>query len=103
MSPKESSRRISSTREPRFYEAGQDVTGIDDPLASYGRFVDRVVTEYKNLAVVFQFVQVDAGQAVYRQHTRVRDLYMKSSKRPWSTYSKEAVKEWLSKSSPANS
>ena len=73
MTPEDSQRRIASTRSPHFYEAGQDVTGIDDPLASYGRFIDRVVTEYENLAVIFKFVTVDAGDAVYRQHTQVRD------------------------------
>ena len=81
MTPEDSRRRIASTRAPHFYEAGQDVTGIDDPLASYGRFIDRVVTEYNNLSVVFQFVTVDAGDAVYRQHTRVRELVAKAEKR----------------------
>src|SRR5688572_20328722 len=98
MSPEDSRRRIASTRAPHFYEAGQDVTGIEDPLASYGRFIDRVVTEYKNLSVVFQFVTVDAGDAVYRQHTRVRELVAGAAKRPWSRFSKEAVEEWLIKS-----
>ena len=97
MTPEDSRRRIASTRAPHFYEAGQDVTGIDDPLASYGRFIDRVVTEYTNLSVVFQFVTVDAGDAVYRQHTRVRELVEKAERRPWSTFSKEAVQEWLIK------
>ena len=77
---------------------GQDVTGIEDPLASYGRFIDRVVTEYDNLSVVFQFVKVDAGEAVYRQHTRVRELVEKAERRPWLTFSEEAVQEWLIKS-----
>ena len=99
MTPEDSRRRIASTRAPRFYESGQDVTGIEDPLASYGRFIDRVVTEYDNLSVVFQFVTVDAGEAVYRQHTRVRELVEKAEKRPWMTLSEEAVKEWLIKSS----
>ncbi len=31
MAPEDSSRRIASTRAPHFYEAGQDVTGLDDP------------------------------------------------------------------------
>jgi dTMP kinase len=100
MSPEDSRRRIASTRAPRFYEAGQDVTGIDDPLASYSRFIDRVVTEYENLAVVFQFVTVDAGDAVYRQHTRVRELVERAGKRPWPAFSKEAVEEWLNQSQP---
>jgi dTMP kinase len=98
MTPEDSRRRIASTRAPRFYEAGQDVTGIEDPLASYGRFIDRVVKEYNNLSVVFQFVTVDAGDAVYRQHTQVRQLVEKAVKRPWPEFSEEAVEEWLSKS-----
>jgi dTMP kinase len=98
MTPKDSSRRIASTRSPHYYEAGQDVTGIDDPLASYGRFIDRVVTEYENLGVVFKFVSVDAGEAVYRQHTRVRELVLQAEKRSWSAFSKEAIEEWLNKS-----
>ncbi|MGH9385805.1 MAG: dTMP kinase [Vicinamibacterales bacterium] len=95
MSAEDSSRRLASSREPRYYEAGQDVTGIEDPLVSYERFINRVVTEYENLAVVFQFVTVDAGEAVYRQHTHVRSLVEKLQKRPWSTFSSEAVEEWL--------
>jgi dTMP kinase len=97
MTPEDSRRRIASTRAPRFYESGQDVTGIEDPLASYGRFIDRVVTEYDNLSVVFKFVTVDAGDAVYRQHTRVRELVEQAEKRPWMTFSEEAVQEWLIK------
>ena len=98
MTPEDSRRRIASTRAPRFYDTGQDVTGIEDPLASYGRFIDRVVTEYENLSVVFQFVTVDAGDAVYRQHTRVRELVENAAKRPWPEFSKDAVAEWLIKS-----
>jgi dTMP kinase len=100
MTPEASRRRVASTRAPHFYEAGQDVTGIEDPLASYGRFIDRVVKEYHNLSVVFQFVTIDAGDAVYRQHTRVRQLVEKVHKRPWPVFSEEAVEEWL-KTSPS--
>jgi hypothetical protein len=67
-------------------------------MASYSQFIDRVVTEYQNLSVVFKFVTVDAGEAVYRQHTKVRALIEQATKRPWSTFSEEAVKEWLTKS-----
>jgi dTMP kinase len=103
MTPEDSQRRIASTRSPHFYEAGQDVTGLDDPLASYGRFIDRVVTEYENLAVIFKFVTVDASDAVYRQHMQVRELVEAAEKRPWPVFSKDAVEEWLrqSKTSPA--
>jgi len=98
MSPEDSRRRIASTRAPRFYQAGQDVTGIEDPLTSYAQFVDRVVTEYENLSVIFQFVTVDAGDAVYRQHTRVRELVENTKKRPWNEFSADAVEEWLKRS-----
>ncbi len=98
MTAEDSQRRVASTRTPRYYESGQDVTGIDDPLASYGRFVDRIVKEYENLSVVFQFVTVDAGEAVYRQHTRVRELVQKARRRPWTSFSDDAVEEWLIKS-----
>lgn len=101
MTAEDSSRRVASAKAPRFYEAGQDVTGLEDPLASYGRFVDRVVTEYQNLALVFKFVTVDSGDAVYRQHTQVRELVERTEKRPWPTFSREAVEEWLKRSSPA--
>jgi dTMP kinase len=98
MTPEESRRRVASTRSPHFYEAGQDVTGLDDPLASYSRFIGRVVKEYSNLSVVFRFVTVDAGEAVYRQHTQVRKFVERAEKRPWLTFSEDAVKEWLIKS-----
>lgn len=101
MTPEDSSRRVASARAPRFYDAGQDVTGLEDPLASYGRFVDRVVTEYQNLALIFKFVPVDAGDAVYRQHTQVRELVESTEKRPWPMFSREAVEEWLKRSSRA--
>jgi dTMP kinase len=95
MTPEDSRRRVASTRSPHFYEAGQDVTGIEDPLASYSRFIDRVVKEYDNLSVIFQFVTVDAGEAVYRQHTQVREFVERAGKRAWPEFSMDAVREWL--------
>ena len=95
MPPQASSRRMAATRQPRFYEAGQDVTGLDDPLASYRRFIDRVIREYDNLATIFKFVTVDAEAAVYRQHQQVRRLVEHAKKRPWVEYSNDAVGEWL--------
>jgi dTMP kinase len=95
MPPHASSRRVAATRQPRFYESGQDVTGIDDPLASYRRFIDRVIREYDNLATIFKFVTVNAEAAVYRQHQQVRRLVERARKRPWPEYSADAVAEWL--------
>ena len=93
--PQVSSRRVAATRRPRFYEAGQDVTGIDDPLTSYRRFINRVIREYENLATIFKFVTVNAEDPVYRQHQHVRGLVEGAAKRPWPEYSAEAVAEWL--------
>lgn len=71
------------------------MTPEEDPLAGYARFVDRVVTKYDNLSLVFQFVTVDAGEALYRQHTQVREFVEGAEKRPWPEFSKDAVREWL--------
>jgi dTMP kinase len=90
-----SSRRVAATRRPRFYQSGQDVTGIDDPLTSYQRFIDRVIQEYDNLAIVFKFVRVDAEDAVYHQHQHVRSLVEEATRRSWADYSAEAVADWL--------
>jgi dTMP kinase len=95
MPPHASSRRVASTRTPRFYESGQDITGIADPLASYRGFIDRVIREYDNLATIFKFVIVDAEEAVYRQHQTVRGLVEGATRRPWPEYSAEALAEWL--------
>ena len=97
-----SSRRIASTRKPRFYESGQDVTGIEDPLASYRGFIDRVIREYENLATVFKFVTVDAEESVYHQHQRVRRLVEQAERRPWPEFSAEAVAEWLRRNPGVN-
>lgn len=94
---RDSSRRVAATRAPRFYESGQDVTGLDDPLSSYRQFIDRVITDYENLAVIFQFVKVDASQAVYRQHQQVRRLVQSAVRRPWPEFSNDALTEWLTR------
>lgn len=93
--PQASSRRVAATRQPRFYESGQDVTGIEDPLASYRRFIDRVIREYDNLSTIFKFVTVNAEAAVYRQHQQVRRLVERADRRPWADFSADAVSEWL--------
>jgi len=93
----DSSRRVAATRAPRFYEAGQDVTGVEDPLISYRQFIGRVITEYENLALIFRFVKVNADQLVYRQHQQVRRLVQKVARRPWTEFSAEAVSEWLTR------
>jgi len=95
MPPQASTRRVASTRKPRFYESGQDVTGIDDALVSYQRFIDRVIREYENLGSIFKFVSINAEEPVFQQHRRARVLFEQATRRPWPEYSTEAVTEWL--------
>lgn len=72
-SPEICAKRIAASREMKFYEAGQDVTHIDDPVESYLRFAARVVHEYGNLSREFGFVAVDAEKPIYAQHRFIRE------------------------------
>jgi dTMP kinase len=69
--------RITASRPLKFYEAGQDVTGMDDAYQSYLCFGQRVVTEYERLHKQFGFVIVDADKSVYEQHRFIRETYLK--------------------------
>ena len=95
VSPGTSGRRVSAVRTPNFYEAGQDVTDVDDPVESYHRFITRVIREYESLALVFNFITVDAEQSIGEQHYRIRELFREGERRPWSDWNIEAVAEWL--------
>ena len=43
-----------------------NVTSVDDPVVSYQRFIARVIREYESLALIFNFVTVDAEQSIIR-------------------------------------
>src|SRR5258707_14885512 len=90
-----SSKRVSANRTPNYYEAGQDVTQLEDPTASYERFITRVIREYDSLAVVFNFITVDAEQSISEQHHAIRKLFRDCEQRPWSESNADAVAEWL--------
>ena len=64
--------RIMAERAPRYYEAGQDVTGIDDALDSYKVFTRQVIDEYEKLAEEFDFIRIDAESPIYGQHRLIR-------------------------------
>ena len=49
-----STSRVAANRTPKFYDAGQDVTNITDPVSSYRAFESRVIREYENLSVIFR-------------------------------------------------
>ncbi len=95
ISARTSSTRVSATRTPSYYEAGQDVTQVEDPTESYERFITRIIREYESLAVIFNFVTVDAEQPIGDQHHAVRKLFLEGATRPWSDWNTEAVAEWL--------
>jgi dTMP kinase len=95
VSPGTSRQRISATRTPNFYEAGQDVTAIDEPTASYERFITRVIREYESLALIFKFITVDAEQSIGDQHREIRRLFREGEQHPWSDWNLDAVVEWL--------
>src|SRR5438552_11286955 len=95
VSPETSGKRIAATRAPKYYEAGQDITNIDDPHESYQHFISRVIQEYEALSVVFNFIKVDAEKPIYDQHLHIRELFEKLRQRPWSDWNEEAIVEWL--------
>jgi dTMP kinase len=90
-----STRRIASERAPSFYESGQDVTGISDPMASYHQFVDRVSRQYESLALIFEFVTVDAEKSIYDQHKVIREVFQEKRRRPWAEWNLEAIRAWI--------
>jgi dTMP kinase len=98
VSPQTSGMRIAATRQPKYYEAGQDVTGIDDPLASYTAFISRVIQEYEALAFVFQFVTIDAERSIAEQHREIRERFAQAQRRPWAEWNDEPVADWLARS-----
>lgn len=100
VSPETSGMRIAATRQPKYYEAGQDVTGVEDPLGSYTQFISRVIREYEALAVVFQFITIDAEQPINEQHHQIREHFQQTARRPWADWNVEAVSDWLQDAGP---
>jgi len=98
VTPLTSRKRVTATRVPSFYESGQDVTQVDDPVESYQRFIARVIREYESLALIFNMITVDAEQSIGEQHHLIRRLFLEGRQRPWSDWNAEAVAEWLANS-----
>ena len=94
VSPETSGKRIAATRTPKYYEAGQDVTNLDDPFESYRQFISRVIREYEALAVIFKFITIDAEAPIYDQHLQIRKLFQESRDRPWPEWNEEAITDW---------
>ena len=95
VSPETSAGRIAAIRTPKFYEAGQDVTQIEDPFESYNQFIRRVIQEYEALAVIFKFVAIDAEQSIYDQHRQIRALFEQCRRRPWAEWNLNTILDWV--------
>src|SRR5262245_65799497 len=95
VSPETSGKRIAATRTPKYYEAGQDVTNIEDPFESYQRFISRVIQEYQALSIIFKFITIDAEAPIYDQHLLIRKLFQESRERPWPQWNEEAIADWV--------
>jgi dTMP kinase len=100
VSPETSGRRVTASRTPNFYEAGQDITNIDDPLESFRQFTGRVIEQYDALALIFRFITVDAERSVSEQHRLIRQAFQEGQRRPWGEWNVDAVLDWLA-STPA--
>ena len=96
VSPGTSGRRVTANRTPKYYEAGQDVTSVDDPVESYLRFIRRVIREYESLALIFNFTIVDAEQSISDQHHQLRQLFRERERQPRPRFNVDAITEWLS-------
>ena len=96
VSPATSKKRVAAARVPNFYEAGQDVTEVEDAVESYQRFITRVIREYESLAEIFRFTTVDAEQGIADQHRQIRELFREGERRPWSPWNVDAFAEWIS-------
>lgn len=100
ISAKTSSERVSALRTPNYYEAGQDVTRVENAAESYTRFITRVIREYESLAKTFKFITVDAEQPIGEQHHAIRRLFREGESRPWSDTNTDAFAEWLAATGP---
>jgi dTMP kinase len=78
-SPDVFAERIAASRRIKFYESGQDVTGLSDPRESYLRFARKVMVEYEKLRKQFDFIVVDAHESIYDQHRLIRTTYLDRS------------------------
>jgi dTMP kinase len=95
ISAETSGKRIATKKAPKYYDAGQDVTNIEDPLESYKQFVGRMIQEYQGLALAFNFTTVDAEQSIYNQHRLIRQQFQQGQRKPWAEWNTEALAEWL--------
>jgi dTMP kinase len=95
-----STSRVAANRTLKFYDAGQDVTDIADPIGSYRAFESRVIRECENLSAIFRSVTVDGEQPIYGQHKHIRQVFQESPRTEWGRWNSEALTEWLGAAGP---
>ncbi len=95
VSAETSGKRVTAEKTPGYYDSGQDITQIEDPMESYKQYINRMNREYEALALIFNFVTVDAEQSIYEQHRTMRQLFREAQKKAWAEWNVEAVLEWL--------
>ena len=96
-----STSRVAANRTPKFYDAGQDVTNITDPISSYRAFESRVIREYENLSVIFRSghrrrraADLRTAQAAFAACSR------RAGATDWGEWNVEALTEWLDAAGP---
>ena len=87
VSPATSGKRVTRDAHAELLRggAGRHRT-VDDPVESYQRFIARVIREYESLALIFNFITVDAEQSIGEQHHQIRELFREGERRPWSEW-----------------
>jgi dTMP kinase len=58
----------------KYFEAGMDLRLAADPYESFRIFQGRILEQYLAMSTEFQFLVIDANQAIETQQTIVRDL-----------------------------
>jgi thymidylate kinase len=58
-----------------YYDAGQDVTGISDPVESYQRFAAKMIGEYVRLSQQFAFIVINAERPIEEQQRFIQEAF----------------------------
>ena len=72
VSAETSEARVAADGLPNYYEAGQDVTGLADPVESYRIFVRGTLRKYEELVSEFGMKVIDGERTVFEQHREIR-------------------------------
>jgi dTMP kinase len=91
-----STRRLAAARTPALLAGRRLAPGREARTDPYRRFLSRIIREYEALALIFQFVTIDAEQPIHEQHHSLRRLFTFGQRRPWPDRNLVALVDWLS-------